>query len=141
VPGATRSLTLEAKSAFLSAITEFVRKGAQEAGLSESRAGELELLIEELYLNACSHAYPDGEPGMVSVTYSIQGPGELKLEMADQGVAFNPLAADSPDTTLDLEHRPVGGLGILIVKRLATSITYRREYGWNRLTFSISSST
>ncbi len=141
MPAATRSLTLEAKSAFLGAITEFVRTGAQEAGLSESRAGELELMIEELYMNACRHAYPDGAPGMVSVTYSIQTPGELKLEMADQGVEFNPLAADAPDTMLDLEHRPVGGLGILIVKALATSITYRRECGWNRLTLSISSSS
>jgi serine/threonine-protein kinase RsbW len=134
-------LTIEAKSGFLSAITDFVRKGAQEAGLSQTRAGELDLLIEELYMNACHHAYPDGAPGTVSVTYSIQAPGELKLELADQGVEFNPLVSDSPDTTLDLEHRPVGGLGILIVKTLATSITYRREYGWNRLTFSISSSS
>jgi serine/threonine-protein kinase RsbW len=120
---------------------EFVRKGAQEAGLSESRASELELMIEELYMNACRHAYPDGAPGMVSVTYSIQAPGELKLEMADQGVEFNPLAADSPDTMLDLEQRPIGGLGILIVKALAKSITYRRECGWNRLTVNISSSS
>ena len=141
MPGATRSLTLEAKSAFLSAITEFVRKGAHEAGLSESRAGELDLLVEELYMNACRHAYPDGARGMVSVAYSIPAPGELKVEMADQGVEFNPLTADSPDTTLDLEHRPVGGLGILIVKTLATSITYRRECGWNRVTLSISSSS
>ena len=138
MPGATRSLTMEAKSASLGAITEFVRTGAREAGLPDSRIGELDLLIEELYMNVCRHAYPNGTPGVVSISYSIQAPGELSLELADQGMEFNPLAADAPDITVDLEHRPVGGLGILIVKTLAKSITYRRECGWNRLTLSVS---
>lgn len=138
MPGATRSLTVEAKSASLGAITEFVRTGAREAGLPDSRIGELDLLIEELYMNVCRHAYPNGTPGVVSISYSIQAPGELSLELADQGIEFNPLAADALDITVDLEHRPVGGLGILIVKTLAKSITYRREYGWNRLTLSVS---
>jgi serine/threonine-protein kinase RsbW len=132
-------LTVEAKTASLGAITEFVRTGAREAGFADSRISEVDLLIEELYLNVCCHAYPNGTLGIVNVSYSIQAPGELSLELADRGVEFNPLAADAPDITLDLEDRPVGGLGILIVKTLAKSINYRREYGWNRLTLSISS--
>jgi serine/threonine-protein kinase RsbW len=129
---------MEANSVSLGAITDFVRTGAREAGLPEARIGELDLLIEELCVNVCRHAYPDGAPGIVSVTYSIPAPGELSLEVADQGVEFNPLAAEPPDITLDLEDRPIGGLGILMVKALASSLTYRRECGWNRLTLGIS---
>jgi len=137
VPGATRCMTMAAKAASLKAILEFVRKGAMEASLPESRIGELELVIEEIVMNACNHAYPD-DAGVVTITYSVPTPGELSVEVADQGVEFNPLTAEPPDLTLDLGRRPIGGLGILLMKTLATSLTYRRECGWNRLTLGIS---
>ena len=117
---------------------EFVRTGALEASLPEARIGELDLLIEEIFMNVCCHAYPDGRQGVVTLTYSVPAPGELSVEVADQGVEFNPLTAPPPDLTLNLESRPIGGLGIFLVKTLAPSITYRRDRGWNRLTFGIS---
>jgi len=138
VSGAPRSLTVTAKPASLSAVTEFVRKGALEASLPEARIGELDLLIDELITNVCMHAYPGGVPGDVTVTYLVPAPGELSVEVADRGVEFNPLKLEPPDLTLTFEARPIGGLGIHLVKTLATSLIYRRERGWNRLTFGIS---
>jgi serine/threonine-protein kinase RsbW len=138
VPGAPRSLTIAAKPASLGAVTEFVRKGAQEACLPEPRIGELDLVIDELIMNVCMHAYPEDRPGEVTVTYSVPAPGELNVEVADQGMEFNPLKTDPPDLSLSLEERPIGGLGIYVVKRLARALSYRREQGWNRLTFGIS---
>ena len=117
---------------------EFVRTGALEASLPEARIGELDLLIEEIFMNVCCHAYPDGRQGVVTLTYSVPAPGELSVEVADQGAEFNPLTAAPPDLTLNLESRPIGGLGIFLVKTLAPSITYRRDRDWNRLTFGIS---
>jgi serine/threonine-protein kinase RsbW len=117
---------------------EFVRTGAQEASLPDARIGQLDLLIEEIFMNVCFYAYPEGRQGMVTLTYSVPAPGELNVEVADQGAEFNPLAAASPDLTLNLESRPIGGLGISLVKALASSITYRRDRDWNRLTFGIS---
>jgi anti-sigma regulatory factor (Ser/Thr protein kinase) len=131
-------LTITAKPASLSAVTEFVRQGALEAGLPEARIDELDLLIDELVMNVCTHAYPRDKPGDVTVSYSIPGPGELSVEVADQGAAFNPLKTEPPDLTLSLEARPIGGLGVHLVKALAKSLTYRREQCWNRLTFGIS---
>ena len=109
-----------------------------EASLGEARAGELDLLIEEIFMNVCCYGYPDGRQGFVTLTYSIPAPGELSVEVADQGAEFNPLTVAAPDLTLNLESRPIGGLGIFIVKTLAPSITYRRDRDWNRLTFAIS---
>jgi anti-sigma regulatory factor (Ser/Thr protein kinase) len=131
-------LRLAANTAFLHAAVEFVRTGALEASLAEARVGELDLLIEEIFMNVCCYAYPDGRQGVVTLTYSIPAPGELSVEVADQGAEFNPLTAAAPDLTLNLESRPIGGLGIFIVKTLAPSITYRRDRDWNRLTISIS---
>lgn len=138
VPGASRSLTIAAKPASLGAVTEFVRKGAWEANLPEARIGEVDLLIDELIMNVCTHAYPNNMPGDVTVTYSVPTPGELSVEVADQGVEFNPLKAQPPDLTASLEARAIGGLGIHLVKTFAKYLRYRREQGWNRLTFGIS---
>jgi serine/threonine-protein kinase RsbW len=138
VSGSPRSLTIAAKAGSLHAVTAFVRIGAREASLPEARIEELDLLIDELIMNVCTHAYPDDIPGDVTVSYSVSAPGVLSVEVADQGVAFNPLKAGPPDLTLSLEDRPIGGLGIHLVKTLATSLTYRREQGWNRLSFGIS---
>jgi anti-sigma regulatory factor (Ser/Thr protein kinase) len=129
---------LAAKAESLGPATEFVRKGAREAKLPESRIGELDLVIEEILMNISRYAYPEGAPGMLTVSYSIPVPGELAVEVGDQGVAFNPLAASAPDLTLDLTRRSIGGLGILLLQSFAESPTYRRELGWNRLTFGIS---
>ncbi len=127
-----------AKAESLGPATEFVRKGAREANLPEPRIGELDLLIEEILMNIARYAYPRDAPGIVTVTCSAPGPGEFAVEVGDQGSAFDPLAAASPDLTVDLAERPIGGLGILLVKSFAKSMTYRRDHGWNWLTFQIS---
>lgn len=134
----THSLTVAAKPSSLGAVTEFVRAGAIEAKLPEARTGELDLLVEELLINVCTYSYTDDRPGDVTVTYSIPGPGELSIEIADQGAEFNPLKIEQPDLTLNLEARPIGGLGIHLVKAFAKSLSYRREQGWNRFTFGFS---
>ena len=138
MPIATRSLRLAANTAVLQAAMEFVRTGALEASLPEARIGELDLLIEEIFMNVCHHCYPDGRQGGITLTYSVPTPGELLVEVADQGVEFNPLTAPPPDLTSNLESRPIGGLGIFLVKALARSITYRRDGDSNCLTFGIS---
>jgi serine/threonine-protein kinase RsbW len=133
-----QSLTLPARAEWLGSVTEFVRKGAREAELPGSRLGELDLLIEEIFMNIARHAYPEGASGVVNVTYRVSA-GELAVEVGDQGIEFDPLAATPPDLTLDLAQRPIGGLGIFLLRTFASSLSYRREQGWNRLTFGISS--
>lgn len=129
---------MTAKAESLGPATEFVRKEAREAKLPDSRLDELDLLIEEILINIARYAYPRDSPGIITLSCSTAGPGELAVEVGDQGIAFDPLAAPSPDLTLDLANRPIGGLGILLLKSFAKTMTYRREQGWNRLTFEIS---
>jgi serine/threonine-protein kinase RsbW len=134
-------LTLVARTESLGRVTEFVRKGAREANLPESQMRELELVIEEVLMNVSRYSYPESAPGIVTITYSVPASGELAVEVCDQGIEFNPLTAEPPDLALDLEQRPIGGLGILLLKSFAKSLTYRREQGWNRLTLAISANS
>ena len=117
---------------------EFVRKGALEASLPELRIRQLELLIEELFMNVCQYAYPGGAPGIATISYRILAAGELTVEVSDQGVEFNPLETAPVDVNADLDARPIGGLGIHLLKTLASSLAYRRENESNRLSFRIS---
>jgi len=141
LPETSQSLTLVARAESLGPATEFVRKAAQDANLPESRIGELDLLVEEILMNIARYAYPRGDPGLVTVSYSIPQPGELAVEVSDQGIEFDPLTARAPDLSLDLAERPIGGLGILLLRSFAKSLAYRREQGWNRLTFQISANS
>ena len=53
--------------------------------------------------------------------------------VSDDGPEFDPLAAAEPDTALGVEERPVGGLGIALVRRLMDAVEYERRGGRNRL--------
>ena len=60
-------------------------------------------------------------------------PDGVRLVIVDDGKSFDPLAHRDPDTTLAAEERPIGGLGILIVKKTMSPVTYRRRNGENIL--------
>lgn len=137
-PNTELSLTLIAKVESLAAFTQFARQAGHQAGLPAERLDHLDLLIEELLMNVFRYSFPQSEPGMVTVTYDVPAEGKVLFEVADQGREFNPLDTPAPDLTLDLGDRPIGGLGIFLVKQYAKPLSYRREHGWNRLTFSIS---
>ena len=58
----------------------------------------------------------------------------MKIVFIDDGVAYDPLAHADPDTTLSAEERPIGGLGILMVKKMSDSVSYMRSHYRNFLT-------
>jgi anti-sigma regulatory factor (Ser/Thr protein kinase) len=129
------SLRLPAEMASLGPFTDFVRGGARAAGLAENALGKLDLILEEVVTNVFRHAYPKGEAGIAVVGYSVSSPGSLLVEVRDSGLPFNPLDAPEPDLSLDLEERPIGGLGVFLVKTLAESVAYERRDGENVLSF------
>lgn len=134
---ASSSLSLAAESTSIQPASEFVRRGALEAGLPASRLPELDLVMEEILINVARYAYPPEVAGLVEITYAVPQPGRLSIEIADRGAAFNPLAHPEPELHLELAKRPVGGLGVFLTRKLTDSLQYRREGGWNRVCFEI----
>ena len=68
----------------------------------------------------------------------VETPLGVRLTFIDDGDAYDPLAHADPDTTLPAAERPIGGLGIFMVKRMASSIAYRRSHGRNILSVVLS---
>ena len=93
----------------------------------------LQLALEECVTNVIMYAYPAEEEHTIKVTAELIQP-ELILTIEDSGIAFDPTQVSEADTSLSAEERPIGGLGIFLVRQLMDSVDYRREEGKNLLT-------
>jgi sigma-B regulation protein RsbU (phosphoserine phosphatase) len=130
---AGRRLTVAAELDRLPEIIDFVSRLGGEAGLEPKQILELELAVEEAVTNVIKYAYPLGG-GRVTVSGLEVEPDALSVEIMDQGPPFNPLEVAAPDLTAGLEERPVGGLGLTLLRRLMDEVRYRREANQNVLT-------
>jgi anti-sigma regulatory factor (Ser/Thr protein kinase) len=128
------SLTLPAHVNALEDVCAFVRKGAEQAALPPGEIDKLNLVMEELFMNVARHAYAP-ERGDIEVAFAAEAPGKLRVEISDAGREFNPLVAGPPDFNLSLAERPLGGMGIFLVKEMTGALRYAREDGRNRLSF------
>ena len=93
-----------------------------------------ELVIEEIFVNIASYAY---QPEIGPATFCIEfeeNPNAVVMTFIDGGKPYNPLEKVDPDTTLDIEERDIGGLGIFLVKKNVDDIAYSYEGGKNILT-------
>lgn len=90
------------------------------------------LVLEEVFSNIVLHGYRDSAEHEILVRMAIEG-DTFVLSVEDDGVAFNPLEVSPVDTSLPLEERPVGGLGIHLVRSLMSEVAYSRHDGRNRL--------
>ncbi len=112
---------------------EFIKGVMGQLNVDSKLAGKLRLAVEEAVVNAMEYAYPSGQEG--NVTIRVQANGQrIKFIISDEGVPFDPTAAAKADTSLSVEDRPIGGLGIMLVRELMDSINYEREEGRNILT-------
>jgi anti-sigma regulatory factor (Ser/Thr protein kinase) len=96
---------------------------------------KVKLVIEEIMVNVIAYGADGGHAP--TVRFKL-GQDQLRLVMhiEDNGIAFDPLQQSMPDLTASLEDRPIGGLGVYLVRQLMDSVDYRRDGNWNCLTVS-----
>ena len=114
-------------------LNDFVDHVAQQLQLNKSVQQQLKLAVEEAVVNVMQYAYPLGTTGDIDVDALSDGE-LLKIVISDRGKAFDPTQAAKADTTLAVDERPIGGLGILLVRELMDSINYERIDSKNVLT-------
>lgn len=93
------------------------------------------LALDEAVSNIIAHAHDDAGRHDIAVRVALAD-GALNVELSDDGRAFDPRAAPAPDLDAPLDERPVGGLGIHLLRRLMDEVHYRREGGRNHLSFA-----
>ena len=114
-------------------LNKFVDTITTHLNFDKSKAANIKLAVEEAVVNVIEYAYPQGTKGDISVQ-AMYNKRKLKFVITDSGVAFNPTKSELADTTLSAEDRPIGGLGILLVRELMDSINYERIDNKNTLT-------
>ena len=114
-------------------LADFVETIAQESNLDQALAMTLNLALEEAVTNVIMYAYPKGSQGLVDLE-AIVRKDSLVFILSDSGKPFDPTAAPKADISLDVEERPIGGLGIHLMRELMDSLNYEREDGLNILT-------
>jgi len=90
------------------------------------------LAIEELVTNCIKYGYDDANDHSIEIVFAVEEEA-LRMEVIDDGNPFNPLEAPSPDLSLAIEDRRIGGLGIHLLRELADEVSYERRDGTNRL--------
>ena len=116
-------------------LAEFIETIADEINLDQGLAMSLNLALEEAVTNVILYAYPKGSDGRVDVE-AIISKDKLKFIISDSGQEFDPTAAPEADITLGVEDRPIGGLGIYLVRKIMDSVSYERTDGKNVLSMT-----
>jgi anti-sigma regulatory factor (Ser/Thr protein kinase) len=109
---------------------DFIEESASSLSMKEQT--QLRIAAEEIFVNIASYAYT---PGSGTVTIRVDADASaVTVEFADTGKAYNPLEHKDPDVTLPAEERDIGGLGLLMVKKMTDDIAYVRSGDTNILT-------
>jgi sigma-B regulation protein RsbU (phosphoserine phosphatase) len=114
-------------------LAEFVDEICEALGFDMGTTMQMNLALEEAVVNVMNYAYPAGTEGKIHIEAQVNDI-RLKFVITDSGVPFDPTVKGEADVTLSAEERPVGGLGIFLVRQIMDSINYERINDQNILT-------
>ena len=136
------TLRIAAELNNLETIRRHIEETAAALNVDPDMIPDVLLAVNEIATNVIVHGYR-GRPGNIEIEIGQDG-NNLVIRLRDQAPPFDPTSVPPPDTSLPLEQRPLGGMGIFLTRRLMDKVSYRvtRENG-NELTLikSIQSSS
>ena len=117
----------------LKALNQYLNIWGGDIGLPPDSILRINICIDELFTNIVSYGFEDNVEHYVKFT--LKGDNEFVIiNIEDDGVPFNPLEKIDPDFPENVESAKIGGLGILIIRKLMDNISYERRQGKNTLT-------
>ena len=120
----------------------FLEEIAEETGMGMAEMMSLNVALEEALVNVIHYAYPQMEEGKIALTSAWDEQSRTHTFcLKDWGGVFDPLTVPEADVTLSLEERPIGGLGIFLIRNLMDEVAYRREGDCNVLIMRKNSKT
>lgn len=127
-------LTVKAKIDNLELLHAFLERRMMDADMPEPQRIRVMIALEEAFVNICRYAYPV-QVGEVQLHCGMEK-GAFVVELTDYGVPFDLTTLAMPKIDVDLMQRPIGGLGVYCIHRLANEVSYRREDNRNILRIS-----
>jgi anti-sigma regulatory factor (Ser/Thr protein kinase) len=131
-----KKITVKAGLDNLSRVLACVDEELETAGCSMKTQMQVDIAVEEMFVNIANYAYAPGE-GDADVcveTEETDGGKRIRITLADQGKPYDPLMQEAPDVSLPAEKRKIGGLGIFMARKNMDDMTYEYRDGRNILT-------
>jgi anti-sigma regulatory factor (Ser/Thr protein kinase) len=124
----------------LAEIRKFVEDSGGAAGLKREQSLKLLLIVEELFSNTVMHGYGEESDSPVWIGFEATAKG-LVLSYEDEASPHDPLSSFTPmKTSVMLNEQPVGGLGVKLIRKLATDLSYKRERDRNCISLTFAAS-
>jgi len=127
--------SVAAHATHLRELTAFLREFWSSASLPPGECLAFELALEEIFMNVVMHGSAGADLPQVDVSLALT-PAGLTLTVEDDGPGFDPLSLPPPDVTASVTDRPVGGLGVFLVRKMMDTVSYARVAGRNQLRMS-----
>lgn len=127
-----QEITVEATIEQIPVVSEFVERIMSVAGFDSRRAMEVLLAVEEACTNIAKYAYP-GKEGTIHIIAKVSG-DRLELILEDEGIPFDPTTHIAALSLADTKDRPVGGLGIHLMRCFVNRMSFESKAGKNVLT-------
>lgn len=126
----------EANHKEFSPFMHFLERQLEKFDCPMKPQAEISVAAEEVFVNIVNYAY-DTDMGTIDINIEfVEDERRFVLSFIDRGKPFDPLKKVDPDITQSAEDRPIGGLGILMVKKTMDDLTYSFENGCNILTLT-----
>ncbi len=130
----TEKLCVPAREECLDEVMRFAQGQLERAGCPQDDLFTITLSVEEIFVNIAHYVY-DGKEGDAEITFTYNEKDRMvEMIFSDSGIPFDPTIRPAPDLTSDPGERPVGGLGIHIVKKTMDEVKYDYLSGKNFLT-------
>ena len=113
-------------------VWDFINRRTKEAGINARITNRVQVVVDEIYSNI--HQYSGATKAQIFCHIDSD---KIVLTFKDDGIPFNPLTLLKPDTSLSVEDRDFGGLGILMIKEMSSNLSYVHENGYNVLTVTM----
>jgi len=128
-------LTLHNSIEQITLLPDFVDAVAEEAQLDHEAIFNLNLALEEAVTNVIMYAYPEGTDNVMDIDARVDGK-RVSFVITDSGKPFDPTAKEAVDINAEMGERPIGGLGIHLVRTIMDTVNYERKEEKNILTIT-----
>lgn len=129
-----KELRVKAAVSELDKVLSFTDTILESMGCSMKAQMQIDVAVEEIFVNIAHYAYPSGDGEAVIRIGADEANRAVSITFIDQGIPYDPLKNEDPDITLSAEERPIGGLGIFMVKKSMDDVSYEYKDNRNQLT-------
>ena len=129
-------IELENNLSELPRLAEALEQFGERSDLGMKEIMQLNLVLEELVTNTISYGYDDASGGRSIIVDLERSDSGLSVVVEDDAREYDPFKRAEPDLDLPLEDKPVGGLGVHLVREVMDECRYERVNGRNRLILS-----